>query len=54
MRHHTDVAGRFFRALAREGINVQMVNTSEIKISVLVARKFCEAAVRALNEEFVS
>ncbi len=54
MRHHTDVAGRFFRALAREGINVQMVNTSEIKISVLVARKFCEAAVRVLNEEFVS
>ena len=54
MRHHTDVAGRFFRALGREGINVQMVNTSEIKISVLVARKFCEAAVRALNEEFVS
>ena len=54
MRHHTDVAGRFFRALGREGINVQMVNTSEIKISVLVARKFCEAAVRVLNEEFVS
>ena len=54
MRHHTDVAGRFFRALGREGINVQMINTSEIKISVLVARKFCEAAVRALNEEFVS
>ena len=53
MRHHTDVAGRFFRALAREGINVQMVNTSEIKISVLVARKFCEAAVRVLNEEFI-
>ena len=54
MRHHTDVAGRFFRALGREGINVQMINTSEIKISVLVARKFCEAAVRVLNEEFVS
>lgn len=53
MRHHTDVAGRFFRALGREGINVQMVNTSEIKISVLVARKFCEAAVRVLNEEFI-
>ncbi|MCX6115078.1 MAG: aspartate kinase [Proteobacteria bacterium] len=53
MRHHTDVAGRFFRALGREGINVQMINTSEIKISVLVARKFCEAAVRVLNEEFI-
>ena len=52
MRYHTDVAGRVFRALEREGINVQMVNTSEIKLSVLVARKFCEAAVRVLNEEF--
>jgi len=52
MRYHTDVAGRVFRALEREGINVQMVNTSEIKLSVLVTRKFCEAAVRVLNEEF--
>jgi aspartate kinase len=52
MRYHTDVAGRVFRALEREGINVQMVNTSEIKLSVLVARKFCDSAVRVLNEEF--
>lgn len=52
MRSHTDVAGRAFRALARQGIDLQMVNTSEIKISLLVARKHCEAAVRALNDEF--
>ena len=52
MRSHTDVAGRTFRALQRHGIDLQMVNTSEIKISVLVARKHCEAAVRALNDEF--
>jgi len=38
--------------LASEGIDVQMVNTSEIKMSVLVARKNCEAAVRALHAEF--
>lgn len=52
MRSHTDVAGRTFRALEKHGIDLQMVNTSEIKISVLVARKHCEAAVRALNDEF--
>ena len=52
MRYHTDVAGRVFRALERERIDVLMVNTSEIKLSVLVARKHCEAAVRTLNEEF--
>jgi len=52
MRYHTGVAGRLFRALERERIDVQMVNTSEVKVSVLVGRKFCEAAVRALNEEF--
>jgi aspartate kinase len=52
MRYHTGVAARVFRRLASEGIDVQMVNTSEIKMSVLVARKNCEAAVRALHAEF--
>lgn len=52
MRSHTDVAGRTFRALAEQSIDIQMVNTSEVKISLLVARKHCEAAVRALNDEF--
>lgn len=53
MRYHTGVAARAFRCLAREGIDVQMVNTSEIKLSVLVARKYCDAAVRALHSEFI-
>ncbi|MFO0417314.1 MAG: aspartate kinase, partial [Pseudomonadota bacterium] len=54
MRYHTGVAARVFRRLAAEKIDVQMVNTSEIKMSVLVARKYCEAAVRALHTEFVN
>jgi aspartate kinase len=54
MRYHTGVAARAFRCLAGEGIDVQMINTSEIKLSVLVARKYCEAAVRALHGEFIS
>lgn len=54
MRYHTGVAARVFRCLARENIDVQMVNTSEIKLSVLVARKYCDAAVRALHNEFIA
>jgi aspartate kinase len=54
MRYHTGVAARAFRCLAREKIDVQMVNTSEIKLSVLVARKYCDAAVRALHSEFIA
>lgn len=53
MRYHTGVAARVFRRLASSGIDVQMVNTSEIKMSVLVARKSCEDAVRALHAEFI-
>jgi aspartate kinase len=53
MRYHTGVASRMFSALAREEISIQMVNTSEIKISVLVPRKYWEVAVRALHKEFV-
>ena len=52
MRYHTGVAARVFEALARERIGVAMINTSEIKMSVLVPRKYCEVAVRALHEEF--
>jgi aspartate kinase len=52
MRYHTGVAARVFRRLAAEAINVQMVNTSEIKMSVLVTREQCEAAVKALHAEF--
>jgi aspartate kinase len=53
MRYHTGVAARMFKALARERIDVSMVNTSEVKISVLVPRKYGEVAVRVLHEEFI-
>jgi aspartate kinase len=53
MRYHTGVAARIFSALARERIDVGMINTSEIKVSVIVPRKYCELAVRALHDEFI-
>jgi aspartate kinase len=53
MRYHTGVAAKVFRRLAQENIDVQMVNTSEIKMSVLVDRKHCEKAIRALHSEFL-
>jgi aspartate kinase len=53
MRYHTGVAARMFGALARERIDVSMINTSEVKISVLVPRKYGEVAVRVLHEEFI-
>lgn len=52
MKYHTGVAARVFEALARERIGVTMINTSEIKMSVLVPRKYCEVAVRVLHDEF--
>jgi aspartate kinase len=52
MRYHTGVAARVFEALARERIGITMINTSEIKMSVLVPRKYCEVAVRVLHDEF--
>jgi aspartate kinase len=53
MRYHTGVASRMFSALARERIDIQMINTSEVKISVLVPRKYWEVAVRVLHKEFI-
>jgi len=53
MRYHTGVAAQMFSVLAKESIDVQMIATSEIKISVLVPRKYGEVAVRALHETFV-
>jgi aspartate kinase len=53
MRYHTDVAHRIFDALADASIEVQMIATSEIKVSLLVPRKYCEAAVRALHHAFL-
>ena len=49
MRSHAGVAQRMFKSLADEGINIQVISTSEIKVSVLIAEKFTEKAVRALH-----
>ncbi len=52
MRSHAGIASRAFRALAAEGINIQMISTSEIKISVVLEDKYAELAVRVLHSEF--
>jgi aspartate kinase len=52
MRSHAGVAAKFFQVLATEGINVQMISTSEIKISAIIAEKYVELAVRALHTAF--
>jgi aspartate kinase len=53
MKDHAGVAARMFDVLAREGINIQLITTSEIKISVVIAEKYTELAVRALHAAFV-
>ena len=52
MRSHAGVAARMFRALADENINIKVISTSEIKISVLIDRKYMELAVQALHDAF--
>jgi aspartate kinase len=52
MRTHAGVATKMFDTLAREGINIQMISTSEIKISVVIDAKYTELAVRVLHEAF--
>ena len=52
MRSHVGVASQMFRTLSEEGINIQMISTSEIKISVLIDEKYMELAVRALHKAF--
>jgi aspartate kinase len=52
MRSHAGVAQRMFKALAEKGINIQVISTSEIKISVLVAEEYTELAVRALHTAY--
>ena len=52
MRSHPGVASQMFRALAEDGINLQMISTSEIKISVVVDEKYLELAVRVLHKTF--
>ncbi|MBW2273697.1 MAG: aspartate kinase [Deltaproteobacteria bacterium] len=53
MKDHAGVATRMFAALAKEGINIQMITTSEIKISVVIEEKYTELAVRALHAALV-
>jgi aspartate kinase len=52
MRSHAGIASRMFAALAGEGINIQVISTSEIKISVLIASKYTELALRALHSAY--
>ena len=52
MRSHAGVAGRMFRALADEGVNIKVITTSEIKVSVLVSSKYMELAVQTLHDAF--
>jgi len=52
MRSHAGVASRMFEALAKESINIQMISTSEIKVSVVIEEKYLELAVRALHTAF--
>ena len=52
MRSHAGVASKMFGALAQDNVNIQLITTSEIKISVVVDEKFLELAVRSLHEAF--
>jgi len=52
MRSHAGIAGTMFRVLAEKGINIQVISTSEIKISVLIAAEYTELAVRALHSAY--
>ncbi|WP_018954471.1 aspartate kinase [Thioalkalivibrio sulfidiphilus] len=52
MRSHAGIASKMFKALAKEGINIRMISTSEIKVSVVVDEKYLELGVRALHDAF--
>lgn len=52
MRSHAGIASRMFKALSDNGINLRLITTSEIKISVVIDEKYLELGVRALHEEF--
>ena len=53
MKDHAGVASRMFQVLADEGINIQLISTSEIKVSVVIEEQYTELAVRALHAAFV-
>ena len=52
MRSHSGIAQTMFKTLGDENINIKVISTSEIKISVLIERKYLELAVQALHEAF--
>jgi len=52
MRSHAGIAAKMFEVLAKEGVNIRVITTSEIKVSVLIDRKYMELAVRALHDAF--
>ena len=52
MRSHSGVASRMFQTLAEKGINIQVISTSEIKVSVLIAAEYTELALRALHTAY--
>lgn len=52
MRSHAGIAKQMFQALAEKGINIQVISTSEIKISVLIAEEYTELALRALHTAY--
>jgi len=52
MRSHSGVAAKMFSMLAKDGINIQMISTSEIKVSCVIDEKYCELAVRTLHDGF--
>jgi len=53
MKSHTGVAGKLFETLAREGVNIDMISTSEIKVSVVVDLTKGEQAMKAVHEAFL-
>ncbi|MBI2973996.1 MAG: ACT domain-containing protein, partial [Deltaproteobacteria bacterium] len=54
MRSHAGIAAKMFDALAKEGVDIQMISTSEIKVSVVVDSKFMEKAVNVLHNAFIA
>ena len=54
MRTHAGVAARMFDVLSKAGVNIQMISTSEIKISVVIDANYVELAQRVLHDEFVA
>jgi aspartate kinase len=54
MRSHSGIAARVFEVLAEAGVNIQMISTSEIKISVVIGSDKAEAATRAVHDAFLS